>query len=108
MLNRTALIFRPAQPYIDWARSLPDTDEISPNIDGEQTVYLVEEIYDDDHLEDILKQIYSTIFEQELQGWYLDESLWPKKRTFSMFKEWFTIEYHTCIQDLMDAPLEDD
>ncbi len=108
MINRTALIVRPAQPYIDWAKSLPDADEILPTIDGEHTVYLVEQIDDDRHFEHVLKRVFAEIFERELSSWYLDESFWPQKRTLSMFKKWFSIEYHTCVEDLLDAPLEDD
>jgi hypothetical protein len=108
MINRTALIVRPAQPYIDWAKSLPDADEILPTIDGEHTVYLVEQIDDDRHFEHVLKRVFAEIFERELFSWYLDESFWPQKRALSMFKKWFSIEYHTCVEDLLDAPLEDD
>ena len=108
MLNRTALIVCPGQPYIDWAKSLPGSDGIVPTIDGEHTVYLVEEIDDDRHLERVLKRVYAEIFERELFNWYIDESAWPQKRTFSMFKQWFSIDYHTCVEDLLDGPLEDD
>ena len=37
MLNRGALIVRPAQPYLDWAASLDDSG-ILPDPDGEVTV----------------------------------------------------------------------
>lgn len=64
MLNRTALIVRPAQPYIDWAKSLPDGGEILPTIDGEHTVYLIEQIDDDPHFEHVLNKVFAEIFEQ--------------------------------------------
>ena len=38
--------------------------------------------------------------------WYTDESLWPKKRTLKMFREWFAIEYRSMVWDLDTTPLE--
>jgi len=108
MLNRSALIVRPAQPYIEWAKSLPDADEILPRSDGERTVYLVEEILGLSDQDLILKVSFKEIFERELYGWCTDEDMWPQKRTLQMFKQWFTIEFHSVVEDLLDAPLEED
>jgi hypothetical protein len=107
MLNRTALIVRPKEPLIEWARSL-DTDGVLPSTAGEQTVYLVPDFDDDRGFERVLKQVWSEIFERELEGWYVDEAVWPARRTLAMFKKWFSIEYHTVIEDLCAWPLEDD
>jgi hypothetical protein len=40
MLNRAALIVRPAAPFLAWAKSLDDSGAV-PNPAGEQTVYLI-------------------------------------------------------------------
>lgn len=108
MLNRSAILIRPTQPYIDWAKSLPDADSILPSLDGEQSVYLVEPIDDSKHLEAVLAEVFTDIFESELASWCLDESLWPQERTLTMFKHWFSIECHSCVKDLLDESLEDD
>lgn len=107
MINRTALIIRPKEPYLQWTRSLSG-DGIEPDPSGEQTVYLLPEFEDDAGFERILKKVWQELFERELEGWYLDESRWPQNRTFAMFKKWFSIEYHTVIEDLCDFPIEDD
>jgi len=106
MLNRTALIVRPAQPFIEWARDIDDS--ILPDPDGEQHIYLVSEFDDERQFEKMLKLVYSEIFERELESWFIEEELWPKDRTFAMFLQWFKIEYHTIIEDLCDYPLQDD
>ena len=42
-----------------------------------------------------------------LVDWYTDESLWPKKRSLKMFREWFDIQYHSMVWDLaVREPLE--
>ncbi len=38
----------------------------------------------------------------------LDESMWPKDRSWRVFKAWFDIEHFDIIEDLVAAPLEDE
>jgi hypothetical protein len=106
LINRAALIVRPKQPFIEWARSIED--EIVPQAEGEQTVYLIPEHDTPKEFEKILKEIWSYVFESQLCGWHVEEDAWPKNRTYSMFKLWFQIECHTVIEDLCGDPIEDD
>jgi len=99
MLNRGALIVRPAKPYLDWASQLDDSG-IVPSPDDERTIYLVPSFEDDDEAEKVLRRAYSEIFERELFGWHTDESAWPRNRTLAMFKKWFTFEFHSIVEDL--------
>jgi hypothetical protein len=107
MLNRSALIVRPAEPYIKWATALDDSGLV-PDAVGEQTVYLLPEWGDQKDAERLLKLVWSEVFERELHGWCTDQSAWPKKRTLKMFKDWFKIEMHSMIEDLCRDPLHDD
>lgn len=107
MLNRGAVIIRPGKGYIDWAAKLDDSGFI-PDAEGEHTVYLIPEYDDDLEAMEILSQGYEDIFEMQLSGWHLDESAWPKNRTFAMFREWFVIEFHSVVEDLCDYPAVDD
>ena len=47
-----------------------------------------------------LKKNFKTIFESELDSWMTDPGVWPKKRTFKLFKEWFDIQVSDMIFDL--------
>jgi hypothetical protein len=107
MLNRSALIVRPLQPYIDWAKGLDDSG-LFPEFEGEQTVYLIPEVQSEQDETDILKIMFAEIFERELFEWHTDEADWPKRRTFAMFKKWFKVEIHTVVEDLCRDPIEDD
>ena len=107
MLNRAALIVRLAKPFIDWAKSLDDSD-VLPDVDGEQTVYLIPEFDDAEDAESVLRRAYGEAFARTLNGWHTDQTAWPKDRSFRAFKKWFTIEMHTVIEDLVDHPLQDD
>ena len=109
MLNRCAMIVRPAQPYIDWAASLPDAEEdIVPDADGEQTVYLLPDLADGGDIDEMIAEAFGIIFESELESWCTDETTWPKPRTLAMFQAWFRVEVHSIIHDLAADPLLDD
>jgi hypothetical protein len=107
MINRGALIVRPKQPFLDWAARLDDSG-IVPDAEGEQTVYLIPEFEDDQEASAVLKRIYAEVFERELWGWHTDESAWPQNRTLAMFREWFDIELHSVVEDIVGEELIDD
>ena len=108
MINRGAIILRPAQPFLEWAAGLDDSN-ILPDAAGEQTVYLVPEWDDDKGQERVLKRVYRELFERELFGWHTDESRWPRVRGLREFRKWFRIEMHSLIEDLcMDGIFDDE
>ena len=37
-----------------------------------------------------------------------EHTAWPAQRTFEVFSEWFSVEIHTIIVDLVDDELRDD
>lgn len=107
MLNRAALILRPAKPFQDWAAGLDDSGLV-PFPDDEQTVYLVPDFEDDNERDAILNAVWPGLFERALFDWHTDPADWPQNRTLEMFHEWFRIEFHSIVEDLVDGPIEDD
>lgn len=107
MLNRAALIVRPAKPYIDWALGLDDSG-LAPSPEDEKSVYLVPSYGYDSEKDAVLKLVYEEVFERELAAWHTDEKDWPKDRSFAAFKRWFHIELRSVVEDLCAAPLVDD
>lgn len=107
MLNRAVLIVRPRQPFLDWAAQLDDSGLV-PNVEGEQTVYLIPQFDDDDEAQKVLGRVFAEVFERELFDWHTDEAAWPQKRTLALFRKWFTIELHSVVDDLCDYKLVDD
>ena len=98
---------RPRQPFLDWAAQLDDSG-LLPNAKGEQTVYLIPQFDDDDEAQRVLGRVFAEVFERELFGWHTDEAAWPQKRTLTLFREWFTVELHSVVEDLCDYELVDD
>lgn len=109
MINRAAVVVRPAQPYIDWAVSLDDSG-LTPDPADEATVYLIPNYADEVEAWELLSRIYEEIFENELWSWHTEEEDWPGDRTFVMFRAWFDVELHSIVEDLCAYELvnEDD
>jgi hypothetical protein len=52
-----------------------------------------------------LKKHFSTIFEKELYSMITDPDLWPQKRDFKTFNEWFSTHACDTVFDLSHEPL---
>ena len=107
MLNRSVVIVRPKQPYLDWANSVNDGG-LPPQVDGEQTSYLLPSNEDDHDGSLTIEQCFEGLFESELANWHQLEEDWPGDRTYAMFQQWFTVEWHSVVIDLCGDPLVDD
>ncbi len=106
MINRSVLIVRPKQPFLDWARGLDDSG-LLPDVEGEQTVYLVPEFDDEESTQAIIETIYAVVFENELWEWHADSSTWPAHRDLATFLKWFSLEWHSVVEDLCAYALVD-
>ena len=111
MVNRSAVILKYKPPMVEW---INDTDprEDSPKVkieeaNREKTVYLISD-HDAENLDTCLQLNFKSLFESELDDWYLEESMWPKKRTMKFFHECFDVECHTVIIDTVGTPIVDD
>jgi hypothetical protein len=107
-INRTAVVIKPKQPFVDWLNSIPGekSDYTLEKMPSEHTTYLIPEFFGPDESRTYIKKIYSYIFEFELFGWYTPEELWPQKRTWNMFQEWFDIEINSEVFDLVEGDIE--
>ena len=102
-VDRSAIVIRMKQPYLDWIKSLPDAEDLTlDRLNRENNIYMIQEYETDSHLVSILKNVYSDIFEVELSGWYRIEEAWPKNRDYKTFRKWFEVESHSMVFDLMD------
>ena len=48
---------------------------------------------------------YKVIFEEQLSGWWRDETDWPTKRDMKTFTHWFDVEFHSVVLDVVQKPL---
>lgn len=110
MLNRSAVVVRYRQPFVDWInRADPsgDSDLTLPEANEDPTVYLVEAESRQD-FERWLRLNHDLIFEELLDDWYNDEALWPDDRSLETLKLWCSFDFHSTVFDTGEGPIEDD
>jgi hypothetical protein len=114
VINRSALLLKYKSPAIRWINDAdPYDDDPGTTVDSvnsDRTVYLItEEDADTPESRDRwIKRNYKALFEEELEGWYTDPDLWPKKRTLKLFREWFEVECHTVLIDTVGGAIYED
>ena len=106
-INRSLIILKPKQPFLDWTLTLDDEDK---NLTLEQITegsiaYLIPELWQDSDQQELLKSYHDILFEEQLGGWWTDEVAWPQKRDLKTFMDWFQVEFHSLLFDLCDEPL---
>jgi hypothetical protein len=109
MINRTAVVVKPRQPFLDWINSTPELDLTEPvtmeDLLDECDVILVPETYSLQDALDWLDPHKPALFAMQLDGWIQLPSTWPKNRNAEVFDQWFSLEAHSMIWDLVDGPI---
>lgn len=107
LINRDSLIIKGKQPLADWINTNdPDHTVSVSDVLEECTVILLPACRDRKEAVTIIESNFETIFFEELEGWFVDESLWPASVTLETLEEWFDIEYHGMIFDALDEDIE--
>lgn len=107
-VNRSIAILKPRQPFLDWLKSLPgglDEQLELVQLRGDCNALLIPAADDYDSAEDFVRQHYHSLFAAELADWCEDEAFWPAL-TPALFTEWFDVEIHSVLTDLVEQPLE--
>jgi hypothetical protein len=108
LVNRAALTVMPKKPYVDWANSVDDEEpKLNPDApEWDYTVYLIDNVANDNELTAALERHYSEIFAEELAAWMQDEKTWPQKRDMKTFMEWFEVRVSSMVLDLSEDRIE--
>ena len=108
LINRCVVIVKAKEPFLQWIRTLPDPDKsvTLSQLNDDSNAYLLPEYEMDEDREALLAECYDDIFYHELMGWWTDERAHPTPRSLKMFKEWFSVEFHSSVVDLGDTELE--
>ena len=101
-INRHAIVIKPLQPFFDWLNSLNPEDDAINEVD-EANIYLVDDDIDD--IEKWLRKKFDNFFTMELNDWHTNKKEWPQKRSYKMFKQWFSIDISTMIYDMERRPV---
>ncbi len=107
MINRTAIVVKPAQPFLDWLHRVDPTSAhlTLEDLQHDATVYLVPECEGEEDVRENLEHLCGQIFEEQLEGWYRVLSMWPQRRDLQTFDLWFEWSFHSEVIDLCSGPL---
>lgn len=107
-VNRSVLVVRPRQPYLDWVHSLDEEGKKFKldDLRRDCTSYLVPELLDEPQKDEILRRIYKDVFEHELWAWMRDPAVWPRKRDLATFKAWIEVEFCSVTLDVVGRAIE--
>jgi hypothetical protein len=106
-LNRSAIVVKPTQPFLDWLHAADPTSLHLTLRDllREPTIYLIPECDTEEDVAEALDKLCGEIFEEQLAGWYSDISTWPRDRSYEVFCQWFDYQHHSMLVDLCNEPL---
>lgn len=101
----------PEQPFLDWIQAV-DPDPVPTltltDVRDDASVFLLPaEVADT--AENALRWVekrWRPFFEFMLGEWF-DDSVWPEELSLAMFRDWFSVRFHSMVWDMApDAPLE--
>lgn len=106
-VRRSALVIKPKCSLNDWLKSIDPNDEADYSWEAGD-VYPLPDFEEVKQMDNWLKKHFDEIFTDQLNNWFVDEQLWPKNRTYKMFKAWFGYSMHTMIWDTVESPIHKD
>lgn len=110
-IDRIVTIIKPKQAMFDWLLKQPEIEQdlTLEELRKDCTALLIPICEDEEQATQFIASIFENIFANELATWNPDESSWPEHRTFEMFLEWFELEFHSLVFDLVpDEDFEED
>lgn len=84
MLNRSAIVVKPTQPFLNWLHAADPTsrDITLSEVVGEPTIYLIPKCDSEEDVHVFLRELCAEIFVEQLAGWLTDEETWPQDPQF--------------------------
>ncbi len=105
VVNRSAIVIKPKEPYLDWANEVAQTMESMDELRQQSTVILIPKSAYQDHAEIFLRENCVRIFERELDAWSPARELRPANPDYETLTAWFDIEVHALVLDLSEDSL---
>ncbi|MBI3656096.1 MAG: hypothetical protein HY232_06710 [Acidobacteria bacterium] len=107
-INRSLAILKPKPPLLEWLRTLTDGNVPGTLAELQQdcTAILIPAFDSNEEGQSFVETLYEPLFEMELAEWDRRVDLWPPQRTLALFREWFEVEIHSIVVDVLDAAIE--
>lgn len=104
IIDRHLAVIKPRKPFLDWLKGTPGY-EVELSLDQlrlDCTSLLIPEFEEPEDAVAYIDEIAAELFEAELSGWVDDAASWPADRSLKTFWEWFDVEIHSNVVDLVE------
>lgn len=105
-INRSAFFLRCKQPFVDWMNALPRKAEEPPytleDANRQPEIFLVGEFDNEDEFGAAFERQKPAHFENMMEAWITDETLWHKDTSPAEFDRWFEVVWSSMVIDLED------
>lgn len=109
MMNRSRMIVKAKQLFLDWLHSLTDPANTTlDEVNSDSTACLIQDYESDDQRENVLAHCHDLILDHQFSGWWTDKRDWPEIGDPETFGEWFDVEFCSIVRDLLDESLVDE
>ncbi len=104
--NRSALVVKPGQPFLDWLHAADPTSlELTlPDLTREPRIYLIPECETSEDVAECIAGNMRRDFYRPV-GWYTDTATWPEDCSYDVFCPWFDYRHHSTLVDLCQERL---
>ena len=101
LTEKNAIAVRLKEPFLKWLENIDNMTDII-EAGREWSIYIIPSLvmFDDETIEEYLKENYRKIFATELCMWYTEPEMWPEEISYEKFREWFEIEMHDAVFDI--------
>ena len=102
IVDRIVAVVRPKQKMLEWLHKQPEVQAnfSLQNLQTDCTALLIPPFESPRQAKEYIKQTYLGIFNGELISWGLPQESWPNNRTYELFTDWFTVEFHSVVLDM--------
>ena len=100
IVNRSAFSLKHKPAFIEWAKKANKNPELIGNV-----IYLIEEKDSEEEANIWLKKNYKELMEGELEEVTINLKKWPKL-TYSIFCDFFEVQFHSMIWDSVKEPID--
>ncbi|MFZ4554568.1 MAG: hypothetical protein EBS54_06785 [Betaproteobacteria bacterium] len=104
IIDRHLAVIKPKQPFLDWLSKTPgyELDLTLEQMRLDCTALLIPEFDEPEEAIGYIDEIATELFDAELGSWVDDASAWPKDRSLKAFWDWFDVEIHGTVVDLVE------
>jgi hypothetical protein len=107
-INRLVAAAKPNQAFLNWLNTVSDNGvQLSlEEARDDSFVFLVPEYDTNEEAKEYILSNSREPLELILESWHTDEDTWPDQLDRRLFMEWFEVEVHSEVVDLVDREIE--